>query len=116
MNLRTLLLLISFLGLLRRDVTMEILLFTLEMEQSWVDILPKDVLIRLLMICLLFIHHLYKIFQNCRAGIFYGFATLSGKEKLFDNDCLTKPYLVTSSCTAFEVKYLYEIVLNCFYR
>ena len=40
---------------------------------------------------------------------------MKGKKK-YEGKCLKKPYLVVTHCTAFQMKYLYEIVLNCFYR
>ena len=48
---------------------------------------------------------------ECRIGHYYGFVTI-GNKRIYDNDVLANKYLVTSSQTAFEVKLLWDLVLQ----
>ena len=48
---------------------------------------------------------------ECRIGHYYGFVSI-GNKRIYDNDVLANKYLVTSSQTAFEVKLLWDWVLQ----
>ena len=57
--------------------------------------------------------HILKRCNNyrCRAGYQYGYSTLQ-KIKYYDENVLQNKYLITSSQTAFEVEFLWDITLQ----
>ena len=49
--------------------------------------------------------------SNCRASYFYGYYKYKGK-KIYHQDALKNKYLISSSQSAFEIQYLYEVALD----